>query len=68
MAAKHLESDEYGYEWMPTGMVPCPTEEYYGICSCCHGNGEAPDIDRVGATEPCWACGGDGKSERVDSL
>ena len=63
MAAKHSESDEYGCEMTPHGPLPAPTEEYYGICSTCHGSGTVSDADRVNRDETCWSCGGDGKSE-----
>lgn len=61
MAAIHNESDEIVFT-----PEPNPTEEYYGICSVCHGDGEVIEFDERGrrTMEECGNCGGDGKSIR----
>ena len=63
MPARHTPEQEhsfgdFGYE---------PTEEYYGICSDCHGSGEISAYETHGRyTEPCPRCGGDGRSELIE--
>lgn len=64
MAAEHTKDDEYVEFDYPPFIEP--TQEYDGICGVCNGSGWVPDYDRPNRQEPCWNCGGDGKSIRVD--
>lgn len=65
MPAHHTKADEY----IDTHHGAEPTEEYFGVCSCCHGTGTTPEYNDRGrylGDETCQNCGGDGLSERKE--